>query len=95
MSAIISLEVLKERLKTEVLTLHYTKKDGNTRLMTCTLIPEYLPVPKENAVPRDPSTTVLPVWDVEADAWRSVIVENITNIDYPVGLIQLDDEENF
>jgi hypothetical protein len=71
-------------------TVTFNKKDGTPRVMTCTLQPEVLPpqpihesntdnpvnfpkVKKENL-------NIVSVYDLEATAWRSFTVKNVTNV---------------
>ena len=62
----------------------FTKKDGTVRKMKCTrnsnLIPEDQ-LPKKS---EDKPTGAIPVFDLEAQGWRSFLPENLTLIDYPL-----------
>jgi hypothetical protein len=71
-------------LRNFITTINFTKKDGTERTMRCTLMESVLP-------PRDPDTgvkahssDVQPVWDVEAQGWRSFrwdSVNSFTSLD--------------
>ena len=79
--------VLKENLQSSIAYVSFIKTDGTLREMKCTLIPSYLPEPKqidENVrhVPRKESDDSLAVWDIEKSAWRSFRLDSINNINY-------------
>ena len=63
-------------------TITFTKKDGSERVMKCTL-KEGVVVPHEKTTDRvkEPKNDILPVWDTEASAWRSVTIPNILSIE--------------
>lgn len=86
-----------------IVTVTFNKKNGDKRVMDCTLQSEFLPPPKpttdvylfeEKAV----NENVVNVWDVEADGWRSFVLANVTNVEtgiYPrpipaVGINEID-----
>jgi WYL_2, Sm-like SH3 beta-barrel fold len=60
----------------------FTKKDGTQRVMKCTL-KEGVVVPHEKTTDRvkEPKPDILPVWDIEAQAWRSVTIPNILTVE--------------
>ena len=79
-------------LKMGTVVVTFNKKDGSERVMTCTLDPSVLPpapihesntdsavnfpkVKKENP-------NIVSVYDLNALAWRSFIVKNVTNISF-------------
>lgn len=60
----------------------FTKKDGTKRVMKCTLRSEVaIPYEKKTDRTREGKPNILPVWDLEADAWRSVNVETIEKVE--------------
>jgi hypothetical protein len=72
-------------------TVTFNKKDGSERVMTCSLQPELLPpatIKESNTnnpadvlkTHRPSSSAVLSVYDLEANAWRSFTVKNVTNV---------------
>lgn len=69
------MELLKfrihELLKTNTVEVNFTKVDGTSRRMVCTLDPSRMPEVEfsENSVER--SNDVLSVWDLEKNDWRS------------------------
>ncbi len=72
-------EDLVNLLQTTVATITFTKVDGTERVMKCTLISDFLPALKGSNNARNQS--VLPVWDVEKEAWRSFKLESVKRIE--------------
>lgn len=66
-------------------TIVFTKKDGSERVMKCTL-QEGIVVPHEKTTDRvkEPKDDILPVWDLEANAWRSITIPNIKTVEFIV-----------
>jgi hypothetical protein len=79
---------LQDMLHTGPVTVTFTKKDGQTRVMTCTLaessIPEqHRPKPlTEGQEQRKRSDANLSVWDINAEGWRSFILANVTRVEF-------------
>lgn len=69
-------------LREQSAVVTFTKKDGTTRRMLCTL-QEGVVVPHEKKTDRtvEPKDDVLPVWDLEANAWRSINIDSIQTIE--------------
>ncbi len=67
-------------------TVSFSKKDGTTRVMKCTLLAEKLPLveAKEDKTDRKKSTTSIAVYDLELNAWRSFITKQVTNVTFDV-----------
>lgn len=72
-------EVLKEKLRNGVVDVEFVKKDGTLRKMRCTINHEFMPPHvveeekqklKENKQ-RKVSLEAQPVYDLEAQGWRS------------------------
>lgn len=64
-----------------VITIRFTKKNGDERLMKCTLLSEYLPSQKdieESTIKDNPNT--LAVWDIEAAGWRSFRIDSVISM---------------
>jgi hypothetical protein len=80
-------EWLKGALKTNIVDVTFTKKDGTERLMKCTLDPEILPKIeiKEDAKPRKESTTSIRVFDTEKNEWRSFTIKSVKNVKFTIG----------
>lgn len=76
---------LLNSLKDNILEVTFTKINGDTRIMTCTLHESLIPVPnKEDHLSqkkvREISEKVINVWDTSANGWRSFRLENIINV---------------
>lgn len=75
--------LLKSKLQEKIMKIRFEKADGSVREMLCTLLPECLP---EWAKPQSDSLKesqamknmdVLPVFDLEKDAWRSFRIDSV------------------
>ena len=76
-------ENLNELLRNNVVTVTFTKVNGEERVMTCTLLSEHIPnAPKANGtvVPRTSNNDVVSVWDINANGWRSFRVNNVKSV---------------
>jgi hypothetical protein len=63
-------------------TITFTKKDGTERVMKCTLREGVaVPYEKKTERTREAKADILPVWDIEANGWRSVNVSSIQTIE--------------
>ena len=81
---------LQGALKTNIVDVTFTKKDGTERLMKCTLNPEILPKVeiKESTEPaklRKESTTSMRVFDTEKNEWRSFTIKSVRNVKFTIG----------
>jgi hypothetical protein len=79
-------EDLKNLLEQNVLTVDFTKLNGDKRVMTCTLREDMKPrATKDDALSqkkvREVSDAVVSVWDVNAKGWRSFRYERINAVD--------------
>jgi len=74
---------LKSVLNDGVATITFTKRDGTERAMKCTLDRKMLPqvVTEETKKTKTISDDVLPVYDIEAQGWRSFRWDSITKVD--------------
>jgi len=65
-----------------VITVTFKKKNGDTRIMDCTLLEKFLPVQLdiENTTTRD-NPDVLVVWDITSGGWRSFRIDSIIAIE--------------
>lgn len=78
-----NIDELRDLLKTDIVTINFTKKDGTRREMHCTLLDEYLPVmnePNPN-IKYGPSPSIITAWDLEQNAWRSFKFDSVKSID--------------
>jgi len=87
----ITRDEIKDILSKNVATVSFTKNDGTTRDMLCTLREDHLPPVTEDdntqKKPRKYNPDVLPVWDIEKNAWRSFRVDTVE-------FIKIDKENN-
>ena len=79
-------EELKLLLSQNVLTVDFTKLDGDKRVMTCTLREDIKPAatksdPMSQKKVREVSDAVVSVWDVNAKGWRSFRYDRINAVD--------------
>ena len=81
----ISKQWLAKLLRENIATVKFTKKDGTERVMKCTLM-EGVAIPHEKTTDRvkEPKDEILPVWDMEANGWRSITVPNLLTIELVV-----------
>ena len=76
-----SKNIVLKALKSQVINISFEKKDGTIRDMSCTLMESKIPdekKPKTSNSKQNPA--VLPVFDVEKDAWRSFRWDSIKKI---------------
>ena len=72
------IEILKAALLQGVVDITFEKKDGTLREMKATLSPTLVPVvEKKTETVKPVNDAVMSVYDVEAQGWRSFIVENL------------------
>ena len=70
-------EQMRDLLKQSICEVVFQKADGTPRVMRCTLLSSYLPPPNPDAKPRKENLEAVPVWDVEAEGWRSFRVDSV------------------
>ena len=75
---------LKNILKQNIVSISFKKVDGSDRKMICSLKEDILPVieSKESTKKKPENENVLPVWDLEKNAFRSFRIDSVT--DYQV-----------
>jgi hypothetical protein len=77
---------LKSHLKSGPVTVTFTKKDGTERVMKCTTNPTYIlfkdPVILESKKERKVNEEVMPVFDMEAGAWKSFRWDSIRSVKF-------------
>lgn len=76
-----NIEELRKLLKSELVTVVFTKKDGTKREMHCTTISDYLPEVARGIVNMPPKEDIVTVWDLEQNAWRSFMFNSILSIE--------------
>ena len=75
---------LLEAARNNVITVRFTKVNGEERNMKCTLLSEYLPPQKDvEEITTKENPNVLAVWDIEAKGWRSFRVDSVLNVTLP------------
>jgi len=66
----------------------FEKKDGTTRIMRCTLDPEFIKSVadfSEQEKKRNTNENVIAVWDLEVAEWRSFRVDSVQSINNLTG----------
>lgn len=76
-----NIEAIRKLLKTDLVTVVFTKKDGTKREMHCTTISEYLPEISRSITNMPPKEDVVTAWDLEQNAWRSFLLDSIVSIE--------------
>jgi hypothetical protein len=79
---------LRDLLKSEVVTLTFTKKDGTQREMVATLSEARIPKTEkstESAGTRKYSDEAQPVYDIEAEGWRSFRWDSLSKLEFSIG----------
>ena len=80
---IFSKENLIDMLRNNVVTVTFTKVNGEERVMKCTLLPEYVPNATTNngqVLLQESESKAVSVWDVQANGWRSFRVDSVKSI---------------
>ena len=73
-------------LRSEVVDITFTKKDGSERIMKCTLMESKIPSEKmPKGTEKTKNDEVLPVFDIENDGWRSFRWDSIRAIQFSIG----------
>ena len=78
---------LVEGLKRNVLTVNFTKVNGEERTMNCTLHESMLPESKDSSSEKKENPDVIAVWDIDKDAWRSFRVDSVNHLKIVEGVI--------
>lgn len=77
---------LKQILTQNVVTVDFLKLNGDRRVMTCTLREDIKPPatktdPMSQTAVREIADSVISVWDVNAQGWRSFRYERVNRVD--------------
>jgi hypothetical protein len=78
----ITRQEMVEQLRTGLCNVKFTKVNGDTRDMTCTLVEDSIPLearPKTDDEGVQATLSVIKVYDVKAEGWRSFKVDNVTS----------------
>lgn len=76
----ITRQELSNLLQNNMMKICFTKKDETQREMLCTLQKDFLPMKEEITEVIDPkpiNESILPVWDILNNGWRSIIIDRI------------------
>ena len=75
---------LIDLLRHNVVTVTFTKVNGEERIMKCTLQPNFIPNAStqngELVVEGKSTSNNIAVWDINANGWRSFRVTNVKNV---------------
>ena len=77
--------ILLEALKNHECTVTFTKVNGETRVMPCTLKEDVIPKPpadvaSKSTVKRHENQNVVSVWCLDKREWRSFRVDNVVDL---------------
>lgn len=76
-------ENLIDLLRHNVVTVTFTKVNGEERVMQCTLMSEYVPnAPTNNGqvLLQESEAKAISVWDTQVNGWRSFRVDSIKSV---------------
>jgi hypothetical protein len=77
--------ILLEALKNHECTVTFTKVNGETRVMPCTLKEDIIPIPpadvaSKSVVKRHENQNVVSVWCLDKKEWRSFRIDNVVDL---------------
>lgn len=67
-------------LQNGVVTVTFTKVNGEERVMNCTLLSEYLPGGTAPTLLTESTSDNVSVWDTEVNGWRSFKLSSVKSI---------------
>lgn len=76
-------ENLIDMLRNNVVTVTFTKVNGQERTMKCTLMAEYVPnAPSNNGqvLLQESESKAVSVWNTELNGWRSFRVDSVKSV---------------
>lgn len=76
-------ENLIDMLRNNIVTVTFTKVNGEERTMKCTLMAEYVPnAPSNNGqvLLQESESKAVSVWDTEVNGWRSFRIDSVKSI---------------
>ena len=77
-----SKEDLIDILKNNIVNVKFTKADGSERVMRCTLREDIaVSYTKKTDKEKEKNDNIVPVWDLEKEAWRSFRFDSILEVD--------------
>ena len=71
--------ILLEALTKHECTVTFTKVNGETRVMPCTLKEDVIPAVEHKGI-KKPNETVVSVWCLDKKEWRSFRVDNVIDL---------------
>jgi hypothetical protein len=73
---------IAEQARNSIIKVSFTKANGETRILRCTLQAEFLPPQRdiEESTTRN-NPNVLAVWDIENNGWRSFRLDSVFNVE--------------
>lgn len=81
-------KVLLENLIRGAVIVTFTKSNGEKRVMKCTLQRSKLPkremTESKDRPNKEPNKDIIPVFDLEAKAWRSFRVDSVTEFKFSI-----------
>jgi len=86
-------EILKS-LREGICNVRFTKVDGSSRILRCTLHPDYVPGGSErkeksnNTKRHYVSDNVLAVWDLDELHWKSFRINSVEKVDVLQSLVE-------
>ena len=86
---IYSYKVMKEELNQGICEVTFTKKNGEERVMPCTLVFDHIPEehhPKGTGRGQHNSQETIAVWCMDKEAWRSFRVDSVTKFERLTGI---------
>jgi hypothetical protein len=78
-------DTLLKDLRTQVLEVHFTKANGENRIMRCTLLKNMMPESYQNSLEEQTkektfhkeNLDVIAVWDLGENGWRSFRIDSV------------------
>ena len=86
---IYSYQTMKEELNKGICEVTFTKKNGEERVMPCTLVFDNIPEehhPKGTATAQHSKQDTIAVWCMDKEGWRSFRVDSVTNFERLTGI---------
>lgn len=85
-------QLIEDHIHKDIVTVTFTKQNGATRVMQCTLNPDFIPQtpvdpdapPKTKRVVKD-NPEILRVYDIEENGWRSFRWDSVIGVQYTNG----------
>jgi hypothetical protein len=82
-TSMLEYDLIAEMLRENIARVVFTKSDGSTRVMHCTLIKDYLPEQKDvEEYTTNINKSAIPVWDIEHRGWRSFRIASVQSIEW-------------